>query len=437
MTFQSNIYYLYLRPTSIIAAMYLLQVSIFKRHERLADRHVHILSEVRSSVHINNALSNWANNVDSFSITGCTVLTLRPTTMDNTVATTDTTMPRGNPKDSIKSTWRLDRSQWTFFHWLMETLRILPVSQDREVPVHSKGDKVPHLPDWQTTLWVIVHAAIPLAIHQACASYMGHNPGPVAAFVFYSLAFKLVAIREIHVLRHMGHRYGFFDGDKHERDGVPDVGVAKTFRSLISTSTFRPLMIVFLNYQTNLTPASISWVWLPLEIGLYGVVLDFWFYWYHRLLHDIDGFWKYHRTHHLTKHPNPLLTLYADSEQEFFDIIGVPLMTYISLRLMGLPFGFYEWWICSQFVVFAELAGHSGIRVHTTPPSTVGWLLKYFNAELVIEDHDLHHRKGWKKSFNYGKQTRLWDLIFGTRFDRIEDLKDNVDYVNTVTFPIL
>jgi hypothetical protein len=33
--------------------------------------------------------------------------------------------------------------------------------------------------------------------------------------------------------------------------------------------------------------------------------------------------WKYHRTHHLTKHPNPLLTLYADTEQEFFDILGV------------------------------------------------------------------------------------------------------------------
>lgn len=77
----------------------------------------------------------------------------------------------------------------------------------------------------------------------------------------------------------MGHVYGFFDGDKHARDEVPDLSVGKVLRSLIATASFRPLMAVVLVYNKNEAPDTINWLWLPLEIGLYGIILDFWFYW--------------------------------------------------------------------------------------------------------------------------------------------------------------
>ena len=341
-----------------------------------------------------------------------------------------------NPKDSMKSTWRrADRAEWTIFHWFYEITNIHHVALDKDVPVHDKQEKVPYMPEWHLHRWVLTHSFIPLAIHHVYTSYTGHNLSPLAAFVFYSLAFKAIAIHEIHVLRRLGHVLGFLDGDQHERDGVPDVGVAKVAHSLISTSTFRPMFTVFLSYRASQPPSSMNWLWLPLEAGLYGIILDFWFYWYHRLMHEINGLWKYHRTHHLTKHPNPLLTLYADSEQEFFDIAGIPLMTYFTMKFMGFPMGFYEWWICHQYVVFAEIAGHSGLRLHTVPPNTLTWLLRIFNAELVIEDHDIHHRRGWKKSANYGKQTRLWDRIFGTCGDRIESYQDNIDYDQQIPMP--
>ncbi|PYH90007.1 hypothetical protein BO71DRAFT_93717 [Aspergillus ellipticus CBS 707.79] len=342
-----------------------------------------------------------------------------------------------NPKDSMKSSWReLDRKEWTPFHWFYEILGIHPLALDKDVPIHPKTDKVPYMGQWSQHRWVLFHSFIPLAVHQLYVAYTGRNFTALAAFFFYSVAFKLIAIHEFHVMRRIGHRIGFLDGDEHARDGVPDVGVQKVVTSLMSTSTFRPIMTVFLSYSSAVAPAQMSWKWLPLEIGLYGIVLDFWFYWYHRLMHDVGSLWKYHRTHHLTKHPNPLLTLYADTEQEFFDIAGIPLMTYFSLRLMGLPMGFYEWWICHQYVMFAELAGHSGLRMHASPPNTLNWLLKLFKAELVIEDHDLHHRKGWKKSHNYGKQTRLWDRIFGTCGARIESVPDNIAYEDKVVMPM-
>ncbi|KAK2606052.1 hypothetical protein QQS21_003570 [Conoideocrella luteorostrata] len=344
---------------------------------------------------------------------------------------------QGNPKDSMKSTWRnKERSQWNLAHWFYEVFDVHPQNKNQEVPVHQKSEKVPHLADWYMHRWVIVHASIPLILHHLYVMYTGRNLTALQAIIFYSASFKLSAIREMHILRDTGHQFGFLDGDQHERDGVPDVGVWKVMKSLISTSTIRPVFTVFLAYRASETPADTHWWWLPLEAGLYGIILDFWFYWYHRLMHEVEDLWKYHRTHHLTKHPNPLLTLYADNEQEFFDIAGIPLLAYFTMKLMGCPMGFYEWWVCHEYVVFAELAGHSGIRLHASPPNTLTVFLRMFKSELVIEDHDLHHRKGWKSSGNYGKQTRLWDRIFGTCKDRIECDISNVDFVNQATMPV-
>ncbi|KAI9045615.1 sterol desaturase family protein [Aspergillus affinis] len=336
-----------------------------------------------------------------------------------------------NPKDSMKSTWRRqDRSQWKLPHWIFEWANVYHVDLDREVPKHSKSEKVPYVPDWHLHRWVLVYGSIPLLAHQLYVTLTGQNFHPIVAFLYYYYASRVFTQRELRQLREMGHKYGFLDGDNHERDGVPDVGVGKALTSVMLAGLVRPLMTVFLTYRAHEAPASLDWRYLPLEISLYGIILDFWFYWYHRLMHDVAGLWKYHRTHHLTKHPNPLLTIYADSEQEFFDIAGIPLMTWGTMRLMGLPMGFYEWHICQLYVLFAELAGHSGLRIHASPPNPLTWLMRMFGAELVIEDHDLHHRKGWKKSHNYGKQTRVWDRVFGTCSPRIESADENIDYEN-------
>ncbi|KAJ6065322.1 hypothetical protein N7444_000975 [Penicillium canescens] len=342
-----------------------------------------------------------------------------------------------NPKDSMKSTWRTgDKEQWKIPHKILDHANVYHVDLDREVPVHSKEEKIPYVSDWALNRWVIVHAGIPLLIHQLYNWITGGHFHPIVAFFYYYYASRLFTTRELRSLRELGHKYGFLDGDKHERDGVPDVGVSKTLTSVLLAGFVRPLMTTYLTYNANEAPFSLDWKWIAVEVSLYGIILDFWFYWYHRIMHDVNGLWKFHRTHHLTKHPNPLLTIYADSEQEFFDIAGIPLMTYFTMKLIGMPMGFYEWHVCQLYVMFAELAGHSGLRLHASPPNPLTWLMRMFDAEMVIEDHDLHHRQGWKKSHNYGKQTRVWDRIFGTCSSRIESVEVNIDYDNTVSMSI-
>lgn len=342
-----------------------------------------------------------------------------------------------NPKDSMTSTWRTwDRSKWNFNHWFLEIINVHHGDMNQDVPVHQKTDKVPYAPELQFHRWVLIHASLPLIIHQLYINYVGY-PSTVLVFVFYHLAMEAIAIHEAKVLRRVGQKIGFFDGDKHPRDGVPDVGVGKTVASVVSTILFRPMYTAFFAYNPNEGPASIKWGWLIFETGMYALVLDFWYYIMHRSAHETEHLWKFHRTHHLTKHPVPLLTAYADKVQEFVDIVGTPMLTYGTMKLMGFPMGFYEWWVCQQYVVFTEILGHSGLRMLATAVNPWTWLLRLCDMELVIEDHDLHHRKGWKSSHNYGKQTRVWDRLCNTDIPRIEGYADNIDYVNTAEIPLL
>lgn len=366
---------------------------------------------------------------------------------DAASSTTTETVSRGNSnfnaKDSMKSTWRFgDRSTWTHYHWILDFMNGYHSDPKQKTPIHTKKDKIPSVPQWSIQTWILFHAAVPLAIHQLWVSATGSQLSGPVAFLYYTTAFIAVVIRELYEIRRLGHLYGFLDGDVHDRDGVPDIGVSRVVMAGPKTAGGRMAMAVFLTYKVSEAPLDAMsswtwWAWLPLQIGLYGIILDFWFYWYHRAMHDLNGLWKFHRTHHLTKHPNPLLSAYADEEQEIFDMVGIPFMTFLTFRAFGIPLGFYEWWICHQYIAFTEFGGHSGLRLHIQAGSTLGWLLEMFDCEIVIEDHDMHHRKGWRKSHNYGKQTRLWDRIFGTCTDRIESKLSNVDYANPAYLSIL
>lgn len=230
-------------------------------------------------------------------------------------------------------------------------------------------------------------------------------------------------------------RVGFLDGDQHARDQVSEDKISKTTFSVAFFSTFRPLLFILgAGYLDNWDFSTIS-RWLPVELFLYAVIVDFWFYTYHRACHEVSFLWKYHKTHHLTKHPIPVLASFSDIEQELVEVIAVPLLAYITVKYgFGLPMHFHDWWICQAFILYAEIMGHSGLRLYAVTPGLASFVLQFVGCELVIEDHDLHHRKGWRKSSNYGKQTKLWDRLFGTATPRIES--ENVDFGRKVHMPL-
>ncbi|EPQ29988.1 uncharacterized protein PFL1_02661 [Pseudozyma flocculosa PF-1] len=340
----------------------------------------------------------------------------------NTDAASSTTAPS---KPAIKphlmtSTWHLqDPSTWNFWQRMLVRLDLLQQPKDAPKAPIRVGEKVPYYPAWRQHAWIFPRAAAPLVIHYAYMRLTGWTLHPVAAFFFYVISFKLFAVASVRKFNRMALRYGYFDGMA-PRDGVPDTQSRKVVLSLLGTISIRPLFALCVAYDRHALP-SLSW-YFPLQLFLYACILDFFFYWYHRATHEVSWAWRYHKKHHMTKHPNPLLSAFADEEQEWGDILIIPFLTWLCM-----PVDFSTWWMCTTYILWVEALGHGGVRMYW-PTTTTGSILRPLGMDLCLEDHDNHHRHGWKRSGNYGKQTRLWDTLFGTKLPRDECREDNIDW---------
>lgn len=82
-----------------------------------------------------------------------------------------------------------------------------------------------------------------------------------------------------------------------------------------------------------------------------------------------------------------------------------------------------------------ELLGHSGVRAQIEGFLTAPFL-RPFGLELCVADHDEHHRHGWRKATNYGKQSRAFDWIAGTMGERGEASADRIDWNLSVYDPV-
>lgn len=306
-------------------------------------------------------------------------------------------------------------------------------SSPQKPRTHGKNRSIDRLDQLSQHKFILLHSLLPVAAHQlaltslsTCSNCVKIHPYLLRCTVIlgYVFAFRFLLRREGFAIRTLGKKLGYLDADAHPRTKVPRDS-ARLNWSLPLTIGSRTIMCVLIAYDPNEQPKDYLtslkwWAWLAVYLSLYPIVLDFYYYCMHRAWHEVPWLWKIHRRHHTIKHPSILFTAYADLEQELFDIVGTPLLTFYTLKALHLPMDFYTWWICIQYIAYTEVMGHSGLRIYTTPPLTCAWLLQIVGAELVIEDHDLHHRKGYRQAKSYGKQSRIYDRLFGTCADRIE-----------------
>lgn len=347
-------------------------------------------------------------------------------------------------RTSWKQTWREDdgsvahRAPKKWLGHIINFMRLYPLPANGDTVAVSQQatkryTKVPRMRNRDTHLWALPRFIAPIAGHWIYWKLTGSVGHAVLALVWYSLWFKYIGASVVRLWYQLGQRCGYLDG-QHQRDPIPDDSIGKVILSLNNTSHGRTLMFVLVAYDCN-APPSFGWSIL-LQVALYPIILDLWFYVYHRAMHECDVLWKFHRTHHLTKHPNTLLTLFADVEQEIYDIFISPMLTYATMRMFPtLSLSFYDWWLCSMYQAMIEVGGHSGVRVHSGPFGAGFGLLDRLGVGLIVEDHDLHHRKGYRKSGNYGKQTLIWDKLFGTTIPREECVEGNVDFDDLVKLP--
>jgi sterol desaturase/sphingolipid hydroxylase (fatty acid hydroxylase superfamily) len=129
-------------------------------------------------------------------------------------------------------------------------------------------------------------------------------------------------------------------------------------------------------------------------------LIDYLFYWNHRLLHR-TGWWLWHRTHHTAKK----LDIFVSSRNSVWTVF---LLVYIwtqSLIIYWVENPNY--YIYGMYVFSAlDLWRHCGIQ-------TPGWLRPLGIILILPEDHEWHHSLE-KSNINFGANLNIWDRFHGT-----------------------
>jgi sterol desaturase/sphingolipid hydroxylase (fatty acid hydroxylase superfamily) len=305
---------------------------------------------------------------------------------------------------------------------LWERLATVDLASKKVYTVQPKNPNAPPVHNiWIERFWLLYTISPALIIQALWYRFVPENSyfhtwHPLFAYSFYVAAFAIFTVLLARRCHYYMKLYGTFDEDKRPRDYVPDKLVPRLVISVLMYLCVRTGGGLLLGgYDRNSPPAlgrTISWFFVA-KIGLWLIVLDFFFYSYHRTVHTVPFLWKIHSLHHCTKHPTPLQSILAGDIQDLIEIFLIPLASSFVV-----PLTVHEFWIAQCILIYMEAGGHSGIRAYW-PHVILYEVLLPFRMELCIEDHDLHHRYG-KSGMNYGKQTRIFDQIFGTTCERID-----------------
>ncbi|XP_075862513.1 alkylglycerol monooxygenase isoform X1 [Microcebus murinus] len=161
------------------------------------------------------------------------------------------------------------------------------------------------------------------------------------------------------------------------------------FRSIELTT----YIYIWENYRLFNLPWDSPWTWYLTFLGV-----DFGYYWFHRMAHEVNIMWAGHQTHHSSEDYN-LSTALRQSVLQIYTswIFYTPLALFIppSVYAVHLQFNLlYQFWI------------------HTEVITNLGFL------ELILNTpshHRVHHgRNRYCIDKNYAAVLIIWDRIFGT-----------------------
>lgn len=159
----------------------------------------------------------------------------------------------------------------------------------------------------------------------------------------------------------------------------------------------------------DLTPLTGSSFW-PLKIlgwlaaGLLGGMIgNFFYYWWHRAQHTVPLLWRIHKVHHSITELSATSS-YHHFTEDFFQYFLVIIPTALLIRVDGgeVP-----------SLVLAVLATQSYF-IHSSANINIG-PLRYIIGDNRF--HRIHHsREARHFDKNFGTNTPLWDVLFGTAY---------------------
>lgn len=169
-------------------------------------------------------------------------------------------------------------------------------------------------------------------------------------------------------------------------------------------------------FTRSLSIVPYTWLWVhcrafdvpdtwPAWVAIF-IILDFFYYWFHRQSHEWNFSWAAHSVHHSSENYNLTSALRQAAFQQWLSWIYYLPMAFIGfsprLYMAHLQFNvIYQFWI------------------HTELVPKLGWLEYIINTP---SQHRVHHgRNPYCIDKNYGGTLAVWDRLFGTFAEERDD----------------
>jgi sterol desaturase/sphingolipid hydroxylase (fatty acid hydroxylase superfamily) len=158
-----------------------------------------------------------------------------------------------------------------------------------------------------------------------------------------------------------------------------------------------------------------SWFMLILYAWLVAIVGDFFYYWYHRLMHKSHFFWQMHKLHHM----DPELDATTWQRSNWPDTFASSILILLPFAIVFKVSSLNEWQLGAAggtmigVLKFFLMSGHANVRVQAGRMSMF-WCtpqMHRIHHSYLPEHHDR----------NFAFVFPMWDVIFGTYYQPKRD----------------
>ncbi|AOM79885.1 sterol desaturase family protein [Pedobacter steynii] len=161
----------------------------------------------------------------------------------------------------------------------------------------------------------------------------------------------------------------------------------------MKTALFFGYKYIFEHWRLFELPQSI-WIWIILFIGV-----DFFYYWFHRMSHQVNALWAAHIVHHQSEEYNLTVALRQSWFQGWFSWVF-----YLPLAFVGFD--------PLMFLTLSSFNTLYQFWIHTRAIKSMGPLEWILNTP---SHHRVHHGSNPKYiDKNHAGTLIIWDRIFGT-----------------------
>jgi sterol desaturase/sphingolipid hydroxylase (fatty acid hydroxylase superfamily) len=145
----------------------------------------------------------------------------------------------------------------------------------------------------------------------------------------------------------------------------------------------------------------------PLTYLLCFIVLDFFYYVFHKLSHSIPVLWALHFVHH----GDPTYNLSLGFRASWFEIVTMFFVA-APLVMLGFPF--------TMFLVVFSISSTYQFLCHARYvklPRFIEYVFVTPRYHFVHHDHEIRHQNS-----NFGGVFTFWDRLFSTHVDHVKNL---------------